>query len=231
MPALRPVATDLWVAEQPLRFGGVEIGARMTVIRLSGGRLLLHSPIRPADALCEEIAGLGEVAWLVAPNRFHHLFIKEWAEAFPKSAMLIAPGLREKRPDLETATVLSVDRPPAGWAGEVEMVAMAGFPMVGEYVFFHRATATLVAADLAFNLGQKSPLLTRLFIRVTGRLGQLAPTWLEKFFIRDRDAFRACLREVLAWPFERVIVGHGDIVEDGGREALARGYEWLLRAG
>jgi len=29
------------------------------------------------------------------------------------------------------------------------------------------------------------------------------------------------------WPFERVVVAHGDVSERGGREELARGYAWL----
>ena len=42
---LRRLATDLWVAERPQRFFGLEVGTRMTVIRLADGSLLLHSPV------------------------------------------------------------------------------------------------------------------------------------------------------------------------------------------
>jgi hypothetical protein len=34
LPALRALADDLWVAERPQRFFGLEVGTRMTVIRL-----------------------------------------------------------------------------------------------------------------------------------------------------------------------------------------------------
>lgn len=40
-------------------------------------------------------------------------------------------------------------------------------------------------------------------------------------------AFRSSLDRILAWPFERVIVAHGDVVEAGGKEALAEGYAFL----
>ena len=33
-PSLRAVDTDLWVAEQPQRFMGLQLGTRMTAIRL-----------------------------------------------------------------------------------------------------------------------------------------------------------------------------------------------------
>jgi hypothetical protein len=45
--------------------------------------------------------------------------------------------------------------------------------------------------------------------------------------LSNRCAAGRALDEILAWNFDRIIVGHGEIVETGGREALARGYAWL----
>ena len=46
------LAEDLWVEARPLRFFGVEMGTRMTVVRLADGGLWVHSPVpspqRPA---------------------------------------------------------------------------------------------------------------------------------------------------------------------------------------
>ena len=42
---LRRLGNDIWVAERPQRFYGLEVGTRMTVLRLADGSLLLHSPI------------------------------------------------------------------------------------------------------------------------------------------------------------------------------------------
>ncbi|WP_458205227.1 hypothetical protein [Haladaptatus sp. NG-SE-30] len=36
------------------------------------------------------------------------------------------------------------------------------------------------------------------------------------------------IRDVLAWDFDRVIPGHGGIVETGGKTAVIDGFEWLL---
>ena len=52
---LRPLDEDIWIADASLRFGGIEVGARMTVVRLPDGRILLHSPIAASDALVGEI--------------------------------------------------------------------------------------------------------------------------------------------------------------------------------
>ena len=42
---MQQLHSDLWIADTPLRFLGLEVGARMTVVRLPGPKLLLHSPI------------------------------------------------------------------------------------------------------------------------------------------------------------------------------------------
>ncbi len=57
---MRNVDRDLWVAEQPLRFGLLELGTRMTVIRLADASLLLHSPIGLSPALRAQLDELGE---------------------------------------------------------------------------------------------------------------------------------------------------------------------------
>jgi hypothetical protein len=224
---MQQLHSDLWITESPLRFLGLEVGARMTVVRLPGSKLLLHSPIAAAADLVREVKGLGPVAYIVAPNRFHHLFVGEWQQACPDASIYVAPGLESKRSDLSIAGVLG-DEPEPGWKGVVDQVLLRGFPFANEVVFFHRPSATLIAADLAFNIGPSSPPLTRLAIRLGGGYGRLSPTLLERFLVRDRRAFRHSLERILEWPFERVIVAHGDVTEEHAREELIRGYSWLL---
>ncbi len=218
--------SDLWVTESPLRFLGLEVGARMTVVRLPDQKLLLHSPIAATPDLVREVQALGSVAYLVAPNRLHHLFIGEWQRACPDASLHVAPGLDSKRPDLTIDGVLG-DTPDAGWQRELDQVFVAGFPFANEVVFFHRKTATLIATDLAFNVGASSPPATRLAFRLARAYGRLTPTLVERLLVRDRAAFRQSLERILDWPFERVVVAHGDVCETGGRDELIRGYAWL----
>src|SRR5690349_13492287 len=70
-PALQALAEDLWTSSAPHRWIGLHLGTRMTVIRLSSGRLLLHSPVPITSGLRAEIAALGSVAHIVCPNRYH----------------------------------------------------------------------------------------------------------------------------------------------------------------
>jgi Domain of unknown function (DUF4336) len=215
------------VAEQPLRFLGLELGARMTLVRLAEGGLLLHSPIRPTEQLLAAVRSLGHVAAIVAPNRFHHLFAGDWLGACPGSRLFVAPGLEAKRPDLAVAGVLG-DEPEPLWKGVLEQALIQGYPLSNEVVFFHPASRTLIASDLAFHMTADRPARTRLVFRLSGGYGRLAPTFVERLFVRDRAGYRASLERVLEWPFERVIVAHGAVLESDGRRELARGFGWLL---
>ena len=220
---------DLWVAQSPLRFFGLEVGARMTVVRLPNSKLFLHSPIAPTPELLSEVRALGEVAYLVAPNRFHHLFLGDWQRNFPNARAYAAPSLDQKRPDLKLDGLLS-DEPVEGWAQALGQVFVRGFPFANEVVFFHRPSKTLIATDLAFNIGCDSPPLTRFIFRLSRTFGRLAPTLVERLLVRDRAAFRRSLEQIFQWPFERVVVAHGAVSERGGREELRQGYAWALRA-
>jgi glyoxylase-like metal-dependent hydrolase (beta-lactamase superfamily II) len=99
---------------------------------------------------------------------------------------------------------------------------------VNEVVFFHRPSKTLIATDLAFNVGASSPFPTRFAFRLARAYGRLSPTLLERLMIRDRAAFRRSLKRILEWPFERVVVAHGEVSETGGRGELERGYAFVL---
>ncbi len=227
---MQQLDADLWISDSSLRFLGLDVGARMTVVRLPDSRLLLHSPISATPDLIREVKALGSVAYLVGPNKLHHLFLEEWQRVCPEASTYVAPGLDSKRADLAITGVLG-DGPEAGWKDVLDQVPLDGFPFANEVVFFHRPSATLIATDLAFNVGASSPWPTRLAFRLFGTFGRLSPTLLERILVRDRAAFRQSLERILAWPFERVIVAHGDVSESGGREGLLRGYAWALGQG
>lgn len=223
---MREVGENLWVVEARQRFLGLEVGTRMTVVRLPGRRLLVHSPIRYARSVAGALAEHGEVAHLVAPNRLHHLYVADWRDAYPEATLHVSPGLPAKRPDLASGRVLS-DQAPAEWAGALEQRVVGGFPFADEVVFFHRESRTLILTDLAFRIGPEAPALTRWVFAVIGGYRRLGPTVVERALIRDSAKFRASLDAILDWPFERVIVAHGEITEAGAREALEAAYRWV----
>jgi hypothetical protein len=223
----RSLAPDIWVADRPQRFYGLEVGTRMTVIRLAGGALLLHSPVELDAGLRAELDAIGPVRFVVAPNRVHHLYAGRVAEAYPNARLWVGPGLERKRPDLIYVAVLGDEAPPE-WRGQVDQVFFRGRPYENEVVFFHRASRTLIICDLAFNFGPGTAAPTRLLMRLIRSFGRFGPSTLDPWLIKDRAAARASLEKILAWDFDRVVVAHGDVLERGGHDALGRGYRWLL---
>lgn len=233
---LTPVGDGIWTVARPLRFLGVEIGTRMTVVRLpeaSGGGLWIHSPVEPDAALLRGLEPLGPVRQIVAPNRFHHLYAGRWLEHHPEARLLLAPGLAAKRPDLAErpgAAELG-DAPDPTWGDVLEAVPVRGMSLLNEVAFLHRPSRSLVQCDLAFHVGSGDPPWTRWTFWCMGAHGRLATTPLERLVTRDRAAARASLERVLAWDFDRVLVAHGRPQETDGRRAFREAWRWLLGPG
>jgi hypothetical protein len=226
---LRALAPGLHVLERPFRFMGVEIGNRATVVTLATGELLVHSPVRFGEDARAALAPLGPVRHLVAPSRMHHLHAGGWARAYPGAALHGAPGLANKRPDLAFATVLD-DVAPRAWAGQLAQCLLLGAPRYNEIAFLHRASGTLVLADALFGWGKEHPPLTRLSARLFGAYERWARPHNAIFGAIVRpDALRESIEKVLAWDFDRIVIGHGRIVERRGREVLRDAYAFLLR--
>lgn len=218
---LRDIDENMWVAEQPFRVLGAEYGTRMTVVRLPGSNLWIHSPILATEALRSELDALGNVGQIVAPNCFHHVYAKRMARAYPSATLYAAPGLREKRPDIPFHETLGADAPEA-WEGVIHVRPIAGIRKIGEVAFFHMPSRTLVITDLMFHCQSVATMWTGCIQWLFGTRGRPACSRLFRMFIDDREAFRADIDRILEWDFDRVILCHGEILETGGRAALRR---------
>lgn len=212
--------------ERPFGMLGVQIGARMTVLRLSGGGLFLHSPVALDDDLRKDLDALGPVRCVVAPNKLHHIFVGPYRDAYPDARFYAAPGLRQKRNDLDFDADLS-DEPPAEWRGEIDQQILHGIPHAGEVVFLHRSSRTLILTDSAFNVFEAESLISQLFFRLVGVYRRFGPSKIFRRLVRDPVAARRSIDVVLGWDFERVIVSHGIVLQRGGPRMLRAAWIWL----
>ncbi len=209
---------------------GMPLALRMTVIRHPDGSLILHSPVEIDDDLAADISALGPVSLLLAPNRFHHLFLLGAGRRWPGAQTWVAPGLARKRPDLLFDGVLGDEAPPE-LAPALETVLFAGAPVASEVLCLHRSSRTLIVADLVFNIHRSESLLSRLYLRANGAWKRVAQTAVIKLATRDRAAARSSLERVFAWDFDRLIMAHGDVVDRGAKPVLARALDWDLGPG
>lgn len=224
----RAISEGLWVAEHPLKAMGMELGRRMTVVRLRDGGLWLHSVGRLVPEVRAWLDGLGPVAFVVSPSLTHRRWMEEYAAAYPEAVLVASPGLAGKRPDIAFDRTLG-DRPEHEWAGALDQVVV---PIRGDYrevVFLHRPSRTLILTDLCFNIPSARGLVTTTLARLLGTHERFAASRLLRLILADRPATRAALTRVLAWDFDRVIIGHGVIQETGGNAALEDAFAWLWK--
>jgi uncharacterized protein DUF4336 len=237
MPTPKSLAPNLWVVDRP-DFStpiGKEVGTRMTVIRLAGGGLFLHSPTELDDETKQSLDAIGEVRGVVAPSRAHHLFVGDYLKVWPGAKLYGPPGLvgdiRDFRARLGVRRDLKLDatlgdEPQPDWAGEIDQHLFKGAPSMNEVVFFHRPSRSVIFTDLVMNVPADFK-GGRPYYGLVGARGHFGPHRLIRLFIRDRKAGRESVAKILEWDFDRVIVTHGDVLESGGKAKFAAAFSYL----
>lgn len=225
--ALTLVAPDLWtVHHRDFSVGGLGIGTRSTVIRLSDGTVALHGPGPLDEAAFSAIAALGPVSHILAPNLMHHLSLTKVQARFPEARLFAAPGLAKKQPTLRIDETLGA-QVPASLAGTLEMAVLDGCPALEERVFYAPALRTIISTDLAFNLHGLTG-FSRFAMWINNANDRFCVTRLARSqFIGDaKAAARSVGRMVDGWDVERVIVAHGEVLESGGAAALREAWSF-----
>ena len=220
----------LWLREYLVRMGGARFNARMTVVKLRRGEILLHSPCTFGDSVAAEVAALGRVAAIIAPGNYHWLHVPAWQQAFPDAVTYVCPGV-EKRANGLTFEFLLGDEAPPLWADELSQVAVLGTRVMREVAFFHRASRTLILVDLVENVTSATPgtnLLLRILFRGLGMWNRPSPAPEYRFAWGDKARVRECMERILAWEFERVILSHGDIIKRDARRVVAQAWQMVL---
>jgi hypothetical protein len=232
----KPVADGLWVVDGPeirLSMLGLKVPfpTRMTVARLPDGGLWIHSPIAPDEQMFAATLALGPVRAIVAPNTLHYWWLPEWharcLDAGIYACSDLAASARRPLPSFETLG----STPPSAWSGSFEQVVIAG-DFLTEVAFLHRASRTLILADLIENF--ETERIRPRWLRWTVLLGGAAdpdgkaPIDMRLGFLRRRKAMRAAVRQMLAWQPQRIIIAHGRWYERNGTAELRRAFRWVL---
>jgi hypothetical protein len=205
-PPPAELAPGVWSLERRLRMpGGPRLPARTTLLRLGSGGLLVVSPPPVEAGGLEDLDRLGVVEEVLAPNSFHYLNTRGFVARYPRARLRLAPALSQRVPGLPPGDELT-DARPASWDGAVEHAILGPLRGLSEVALFHRPSATLVLTDLAFHIGFGPSRTAR---------------W---FLLRDRRAAAAFLERVLAWPFRRVVVAHGEPLEAQDAGAFRRAF-------
>lgn len=232
-PALTSPLTEyvdgaIWLKRYPVHYGGMDFSARTTLIRLRDGSLLVHSPSPVDDELTRAIEPLGRVEHIVAPGSYHYFHVSDWQEAYPNATTWICPGVERKQPGLHFDWLLG-DRSPTAWEDEIDQVLVRGTRFIWEVAFHHRASRTLVLTDLVENIGDATPgaegVVLKLWWKGVFRMwNRPKPAPEYQWGWSDKAAASACLERILAWDFDRVVIAHGDCIEEDAHARLREAW-------
>ena len=232
---LETVDDAIWIAEGGIvSFYGFPYPTRSVIVRLRSGELWVWSPVKLTADLIAALDALGPVAHLVSPNKIHHLYLPDWAARYPEAALWGPQSTIDKRRDLTFRAPLT-DSPPPEWAADLDQAWFRGSPVIDEVVFYHRASRTVILADLIENfsdafLNQHWGWLARKIARLDGLTWHDpgAPRELRVSF-RNKALARQARDKVLGWNAEQVIMAHGDWQRSDGSAFLKRSLSWLGR--
>lgn len=226
MSELRAIAPEVWECSRPLKIAGMEIGHRMTVVRLGTNGLWIHSPVSWTPELGAELNALGIVRHVLAPSRLHDLYLEEWRPNCRTALFWAAPGLRGESSFPFTGDLS--EEANSEWGDAFDVVLIAGMPDVNELVYLHKPSRTLIVADLVFNLPADTDFMTSMMAKANGIHGKLAVSRLFRSKMKDKAAVADSVRTILGWEFDRLLMGHGKAVTGQGTKALfASAWAWL----
>ncbi|XXF75645.1 DUF4336 domain-containing protein [Myxococcaceae bacterium GXIMD 01537] len=237
LSTLKPLTDGLWWVDGPvikMSYGPVSLPfpTRMAIIRLRTGGLWLWSPTRPTPELFAEIDQLGRVEHLVSPNRFHYAAIPAWKARYPHATAWASPGVRERARSQKIDVSFDADlhdEAPSAWTDDLEQLVFRGSRFVEEVVFLHKASSTLILADMVMALEHervRPPI--RWLLDLGGAMwpGQTPREVQVTSWGRTRQA-RASYQRILGWKPRRVLVGHGRCFLEDAEAQLERAFAWL----
>ncbi|MEW6495743.1 MAG: DUF4336 domain-containing protein [Cyanobacteriota bacterium] len=235
---LKLVDEDIWIVDGPIvrmaMYGlAIPFSTRMTIVRLKSGELWCHSPIELTPELQDEIDQLGPVRHLISPNKIHYAHINTWAKAYPEAITWASPGVCDRAMQQKIEVTFDQelnDKPPHQWKDDIDQLIFRGSRFMDEVVFFHRKSATLILADLIENFEpEKVAKQWRWLLPLAGNVDPdgKTPLDLRMTFWGQKEQARTCLKRILEWEPNKIILAHGRCYESNGTAELRRAFRWL----
>ena len=215
----------IFIEEIPLKFFGMQLGTRMTVIRLANNKLFLHSPTKLNSRLIDQLNKLGDVSFIVAPNKLHHLYLDSYVKQYISAIFFAAPGLAKKRKDINFNGNL-LDCPRNEWKDELDQMIFKGCAFMEEVFFFHKSTKTLIVTDFIQSMHPYHNFVERLVGRIGGIYNNPSPPRdLRLMFYLDRKSTRKSIQRVNQWNFDKIIIAHGKLITRNAKEIFNNAFK------
>lgn len=218
---LKNIGAGLYYGESNVRFYGVGIQTRMSVVSLPDGGVIVISPLILTEELKRALDVLGPVRHIASPNKIHNQGLTSFAEAYPEAQLWASPGLAERRPDIRFTGTLD-DTPHPDWAQVLDQLVTQGNLFFSEVVFYHGGSKTLIVADLVENITDETvrSCLGRHVAKAIHIFGRPLPSPEFRMYTFDADAAGARLDEIGAWDFHRILMAHGAVITEDAHGVL-----------
>ena len=223
-PPPTAIASGIWCLDRRMRLpGGLLLPTRSTIIRLPSRGLLVVSPPPVEPGGLDALDALGAVEEILVPNSFHYLHARGLLDRYPRATVRLAPALHARVAGLPGEELTGAA--PAAWGRDVAHHVLGPVRGISEVAVFHAPSATLILTDVAFNMVHYASGFDRLAWRLNGVPAAFGHSRTARtFLLNDRAASAAFLSRVLEWPFRRVVVAHGDILDDQAVEVFRRAF-------
>jgi hypothetical protein len=196
-----------------------EFPRRMTVARLRDGRLVIYSAIALDEREMELLEHFGSPTFLVVPSDRHRMDAKIWKQRYPHLLVIAPPGAREKVEEVVRVDATAFDFRDS----TVRLVTVPGTEDHEAALLVSGPTGlTLVLNELIWNIDNR-PGLGGWLMKVAGftKPEPQIPSLISLMGIKDKPALRDQLEEWgKLYSLRRIIVSHGDIIEDKPTEVL-----------
>ncbi len=221
---------NVWILDGNLiHFKTMPILPKTVIIKLENGNLWVHSPITLTTQRLDLIKPLGEVHYLVAPNKYHYQGVDDWKKEFPMAQLWVSPDAPKHLPKIHHDHVIDPNADNYPWSGEIDQVLMAGNRFLDEIFFIHKPSKTLIVTDWIHRQDPTKEVFPWTYIKKG--LNMVNPNGGVPRHIKrtltNKDLGRKSINTVLSWDFDSVIVGHGSCVEHNGRDHVKEVFAWL----
>jgi len=187
----------------------------MTIARMKDGRLVIHNAVALEAPLMAEIEAFGTPAVIVVPNGFHRQDAKIYKDRYPSAAVYAPKGSIAKVSQVVPVTGDYADAPKDDTVQLRYLDGCKNTEGVLEVTSSNGKTVTFT--DVICNI----PKRTGLFGFLLAPTGQPSVPRISRWMVvKDKKKFAKQLDEIATPDLRRVIVTHGDVIEDRAAETI-----------
>jgi hypothetical protein len=207
---------NLWTVDGDIKLPGGTFIRKMAMMRLSDGRVVIHSAILLDDSEMKEIENWGTPAFCIVPNRLHRLDAPLFRNRYPEMKFLCPTASRQR-----VERVVAIEGGYEELPSEIEWRTLA---IVGDEAVFTQRSGeriSLIFGDSLFNAPHFGGPLGIMF-RLIGSTGGPRVTPLSKLIlVSNRKELASQYRDLaMSSGLARLIPGHGENINENAAAIL-----------